>query len=72
MVVAIEEIERLCDQIQFVSFAEMEHASNTQVRRGVVRPCERVAAIARKTIVQVIAVPVGIADDSGIYGRPEP
>jgi len=68
LVVAVEEVERFGDEVEFVALAEAHRPSEAEVGGGVVGSGEGVAAVAGETVVEVVAVLVGIAGDGGAEG----
>src|SRR5947209_5804499 len=65
---AVEKIERLGGELNFNSFSRIESAGKAHVGGGVIGTDSRVAAKARKSVIFGIAVLVGIAHHSSIYG----
>lgn len=68
LAVAVEEIERLGNKVEFVAFAEPQAAGDAEVRRSIVRAGEGVAAIAGEPVVEVVRVLIGMAGDGGVEG----
>jgi hypothetical protein len=66
LVVAVERIEGLSDQFDFVARPQIETTRKSNICRGVVGTEKRVAPIPRQTIVGGVAVLVGIAENLGI------
>jgi hypothetical protein len=59
LVVAVQEVE---------GFAEAYEFCEAEVGGGVVGAGESVAAVAGEAVVEVVAVPVGVAGDGGVVG----
>ena len=68
LVVAVEEIERLGNKVEFVAFAEPQAAGDAEVSRSLVWAGEGVTARAGETLVEVVRVLIGIAGDGGVEG----
>ena len=68
LVVAIQEIEGFGDEVEFVALAEAHEFGEAEVGGGVVGAGEGVAGVAGETVVEVVAVLVGVAGDGGVEG----
>jgi hypothetical protein len=64
--VAVEKVEGLGDEIQFLALREVDFANEAEVGSGMVGSGEIVAAIAGKTVVEAVAILVGIAGNCGV------
>src|ERR1019366_747110 len=68
LIVAVEEIEGFGDEVEFVALTEAHGFGEAEVGGGVVGAGEGVAAVAGEAVVEVVAVLIGIAGDSGAEG----
>src|SRR5258708_14345708 len=66
LVVAVQKVEGLGDQVEFAALGEAEFASEAEVGGGIVGSGEGVTAVAGESVVEAVAVLVGIAGNGGI------
>src|SRR5205807_3396507 len=68
LVVAVEKVERLDDEVEFVALAQMNLAGDAQVGRRIVRSGESVPAVARQPVVKAVRILIGIPGNCGVHG----
>lgn len=66
-VFVIEKVERLDHKIQFDPVTQVHGAGEPHVGGGVAGTDQRIASYAGQTVVEAVAVLVGVPDDAGIY-----
>src|ERR1700722_204978 len=68
LIVAVEQVEGIGGEVEAAGVAEVDFADEAEIGGGVVGASEGVAAVAGETVVEIVAVLIGIAADGGVDG----